>query len=292
MSHGETSHWIPLEFESETDLSVPSEMLRNLGDAGRRAEGVAFRTALKLAIERDVIPRLILAERQKLDFRPLKHTITTRDINRFKNALLREELNDCASYVEALRESGVSRPAIYLELFAPVARQLGELWDSDALSFFEVSIATGRLQSMLNRIASVAEEIDGRDSNHRIALAAAPGEQHALGLSVLIEFFHMAGWYVAGGAVMETGAELSAAVENEWFGIVGLSASTEANALLLKADIAAVRQSSRNRRIAVIVGGHGFDDHPEISLSIGADGLATDGSKAVEEAERLLGGER
>ena len=179
-----------------------------------------------------------------------------------------------------------------MSFFAPVARQLGELWDSDALSFFEVSIATGRLQSMLNRIASAAEETDVRDANHRIVLATAPGEQHALGLSVLIEFFHMAGWDVAGGAAVETGAELAAAVENEWFGIVGLSASTEANARLLKADIAAVRKSSRNRRIAVIVGGHGFDNHPEISRSIGADGLSTDGATAVEEAEKLppLGG--
>jgi methanogenic corrinoid protein MtbC1 len=279
-------------YDVETHRSAPSEVLRGLGDAGRRAEGVAFQTALKLAVEREVIPRLIVAKKAELDRRPVgvvvERSITAREVDQFQHAVVRENLDDCAGLVEKLRDAGVSRHSVYLGLFAPVARHLGALWESDDLNFVDVSIGIGRLQSLLNRMSDDANAAAMLDAEHRIVLAAAPGDQHGLGLSVVTEFFRMAGWHVAGGASLDTGRELESMVGDTWFGVVGLSASTEDKAQLLKADIAALRRASRNQRIAVLVGGHGFDVHPELSRDIGADGLAVDGAQAVEEAERLL----
>lgn len=280
------------QYEAELESSPASEVLRGLGDAGRRAESVAFRTALKLAIEHEVIPRLIVAEKPELDPRPvglvLERSVTLQEIDQFQEAIIGDGLDNCAAFIEQLRESGVSRHSVYLGLFAPVARHLGELWDSDDLNFVDVTIAMSRLQSLLNRLSGEAGAAEFLDQKHTIVLAAAAGDQHALGLSVVTEFFRMAGWHVAGGAMLDTGPELVSTVGKTWFGVVGLSASTEDKAQLLKADIAELRRASRNRRIAVLVGGHGFDSHPEISREIGADSLATDGATAVAEAERLL----
>lgn len=278
-------------YEAEPESSPASDVLRGLGDAGRRAESVAFRTALKLAVEHEVIPRLIVAEKPKLDPRPVglvvERAVTLQEIDQFQDAIIVDGVDTCADFIEKLRETGVSRHSVYLGLFAPVARHLGELWDSDDLNFVDVTIAMSRLHSLLDRLSGEAGG-EFLDQKHTIILAAAAGDQHALGLSVVTEFFRMAGWHVAGGATLDSGPELASMVGESWFGVVGLSASTEDKAQLLKADITELRRASRNRRIAVLVGGHGFDSHPEISREIGADSLAMDGATAVAEAGRLL----
>jgi len=291
MSEGE--HRSRRRFEADSPFSSASEVLRTLGEAGRRAEGTAFRTALKLAIEREVIPRLIVAEHQEAHRKAVglvvERAITAREIGRFQESVVHDDLEQCAGFVEGLRESGVSRHSVYLGLFAPVAKHLGEAWESDDLNFVDVSIGLGRLQTLLNRLSLDDDAvIPTTDSQHRIVLAAAPGDQHGFGLQMVTEFFRMAGWEVAGGSAMDTGPELSKLVSDTWFGVVGLSASSEDKAQRLKADIVDLRRSSKNRRIAILVGGNGFQAHPEISRDIGADALASDGAGAVAEAERLL----
>ena len=52
--------------------------------------------------------------------------------------------------------------------------------------------------------------------------------------------------------------------------------------------IRAIRRSSLNRNIGVLVGGPIFVAHPELVARVGADATAIDGGQAALQAENLL----
>ncbi|MEE4236169.1 MAG: cobalamin-dependent protein [Anderseniella sp.] len=207
----------------------------------------------------------------------------------FRSLLLDGDTFDCIGFVEQLRCKGVALPEIYLDLFTPVANDLGNQWKADELSFIEVTKAVGKLQSLVHEIGCGDQTCSPLDAGHRIVFASAPGEQHVLGILIISRMFEMEGWHVAGGASLQAGDELNSVVRSEWFGVVGLSASTEHRALNLKQAIADLRESSLNKSISVVVGGTAFAHHPEICPEIGADALATDVRDAIVKAEALLG---
>ncbi|MGB7205854.1 MAG: coenzyme B12-binding protein, partial [Anderseniella sp.] len=65
------------------------------------------------------------------------------------------------------------------------------------------------------------------------------------------------------------------------------SASTEERAFELEEAIKSIREASSNPGISVLVGGYGFSKHPEISDSIGADGVADGADEALIKARRM-----
>lgn len=216
------------------------------------------------------------------------HHPTRDDRNRFEVIVLYSDTFDCFSFVSALRERGVSLPDIYLGLFQPVAEHLGQRWEEDSLSFVEVTRAIGLMQTLVRTLGADGKTPHPIDAAHRIALASPSNEQHALGMLIVSQLFEMEGWEVEGGSQLVAGQPLNNLVHDEWFGVVGLSASSEESARRLKSVIDDLRQASVNESISVIVGGQGFANHPELSDEVGADGLATDAMDAIAKAEQLL----
>jgi methanogenic corrinoid protein MtbC1 len=206
----------------------------------------------------------------------------------FKSLLLQGDTFDCIAFIEKVRSRGVTLSNIYLELFAPVANELGNQWKADSLSFLDVTRAVGKLQSLVHAIDYDQPTSRPIEPGHRIVFSSAPDEQHVLGILIICRLFEMEGWDVAGGAGFQAGDELTDLVQNEWFGVVGFSASTEQRALRLKQTITDLRESSLNKSISVLVGGTVFAHNPEICTEIGADAVALDVSDAIAKAEMLL----
>ena len=77
-------------------------------------------------------------------------------------------------------------------------------------------------------------------------------------------------------------------VASEWFDVVGLSLGAEIHLDALKQCIGAVREVSRNRDIAVIVGGPVFGARPECVAQVGADAMASNGLEAPVLAEQAV----
>ena len=268
-----------------------------------------LRSILSQVVRTEIVPQLIVAEKSALgalwpnsDRLPANDETSALGESRaapamrpsafereqFEVIVLYRDTFDCFAFVGALRDRGISLTDIYLGLFQPVAQHLGQRWSEDSLSFLEVTKAIGQIQTMVHALGSGEVKPHPVDQAHRIVLASRPEEQHALGMLVLSQLFEMQGWEVEGGSHLKTGRQLDDLVHNQWFGVVGLSASSEEGARQLKASIDSLRESSMNNSIAVIVGGNGFIEHPEISDEIGADGVAVDGLEAVGKAEQLL----
>ncbi len=247
---------------------------------------------LARTIEQEIIPRLMLAHRTLAEpvSRPVAigQPITLEDVKHFAKLVLSQDEDLAFGSIQAFRVRGVSVEKIYLDLLAPTARYLGDLWDEDLCSFTDVTVGLGRLQRVLRELSpafgvSVGHPAQGR----RILLLPSPGEQHTFGLVMVAEFFRRAGWDVTGGA-WAAGADPAALVAAEWFDVVGFSLGSESHLDSLAASIRAVRHATCNHDIAVLVGGPLFGERPDYLARVGADGMTIDGREAPALAERLI----
>lgn len=274
--------------ESRTDfgpIAKPRLVARSDGAEQRLAR--LFRT-----IEVEVIPRLVLARcaaPESPGDRVSAGTVpAVREVAEFAGLVLTKETEAASAYVEALRARGTSVETLYLDLLAPAARQLGELWTADILSFTEVTLGLCRLHQVLHELSpAFRSEAAQPEHGRRALLAPVPGEQHSFGLIMVAEFFRRAGWDVWSGPPASS-ADLARVVRSKWFAVVGLSVSCDGRLDALASAIRVIRRASRNRAIGVLVGGPVFVEHPELVTLVGADATATDGRQAALQARNLL----
>jgi MerR family transcriptional regulator, light-induced transcriptional regulator len=249
------------------------------------------RAQLALTIETEVIPRLMLAHQQPAAL--ARHADRPAAIDpgttvEFARIVLTNDFSVIATYVEALRASGITLETLCLDLLAPTARQLGEMWEADLCDFTDVTLGLWRLQQVMREFMETNPgDGESRLRGLRALLVPAPGEQHTFGLAMVMEFFRRAGWDVCAGPGATVG-ELRAMVSDDWFDVVGISVGVGSRLDLVASCIRAIRKSSRNPHVGVIVGGRAFNDHAERIVEIGADALVTDGPHAPLHAEHLL----
>lgn len=243
-------------------------------------------------IEVEIIPRLVLARRRLPDGAVAgaagELAPCGEDVTELAGLVLGSDVTLASSFVDTMRTRGTSVETLYLDLLAPAARHLGDLWTADVCDFTQVTVGLGRLQRMLHELGpGFRDETEHRESGRRALLVPLPGEQHTFGLSMVTEFFRRASWDVWSGALPAM-ADLARMVREEWFAVVGFSVSSERGLDTLAATIRAVRRASCNRGIGILVGGPVFIEHPDYVALVGADATAMDGRQAVAQAHNLL----
>ena len=248
-------------------------------------------TRLVKTIEGEIIPRLLLSDQANiLSGRrlPGADALTPDDVQEFGGLILALDHTRAYTFVEHKRARGQSLESIIMDLMAPTASYLGELWKADRCSFTEVTVGLSRLRQML-RDLSPEFESDAPERRHgrRALLLATPGEQHTFGLFVVEAFFRREGWDVSGGQI-DSAEEIAHLVDRQWFAIAGFSLSSELFIDRLASLIRVVRRHSCNRDIGVLVGGPLFIEQPELAERVGADAFAADGRAAVIDARVLL----
>jgi methanogenic corrinoid protein MtbC1 len=249
------------------------------------------RTPLQKTIEEQVIPRLMLVHRGAMPADPTPAggpgRIPAAELGQLAQLIMARDGDEAFAYVQRLRAAGMSLDALYLDLLAPTARMLGDLWTADLCDFTDVTVGLWRLQQMVHKLSpGVVDEGDGKVRQRRLLLVPEPGEQHTFGLIMVAECFRRDGWDVWDGPVASR-EELVSLVRREAFSVVGLSLGCESRLDAVAKTIRLVRKASRNPRVAVLVGGQPFIGHPERVVLVGADATAVDGQQAVFQANAL-----
>lgn len=270
-----------------SDSGQPEDVRSALGwDEGRLS-------SLAKTIEREIIPRLVLAHRSPTASLPtiadtLGRVPTEQDVVEFTEVVLKQGSDAVGAFVDRIRGQGVSLESVFLQLLAPAARRLGEMWTEDRCDFTQVTLGLWRLQCVLHDLSPAFESTAGGNSGERrILLATMPGEQHSFGVDIVAEFFRRAQWDVL-EAPAATAAELVELVKRDWFGLVGVSMCAERHTDALRTLVRNLRKASKNESMGIIVGGVVFNEHPELVKTVGADGTAPDGPSAVVMAQSLL----
>jgi methanogenic corrinoid protein MtbC1 len=259
---------------------------------GRGGSGRYRSAGLARTIEGEIIPRLVLAQRASAsDAESLRRDPLVLDdshVEQLAELLITGDGSIPQAYVDSIREQGVSLGAIYLDLLAPTARRLGEMWREDRCSFFEVTLGLCGLHQVLRGLAPGT--VQGRRDaalERRVLLVPAPGEQHTFGLVMVGEFFRRSGWDVR-FETPETVGDLSRLVRGEWFAIVGMTVGCETPLKCVAPAILAARRASCNRALGVMVGGSLINARPGLVSLMGADATAGDGRRAVQQAENVV----
>jgi methanogenic corrinoid protein MtbC1 len=236
-------------------------------------------------LETDVIPRLV---RQHREAPGSDHgQPSPQELMAFVQALIAEDDESTDHVIQALRHRGVPVGAVYVDLLAPAARELGAMWEQDRVDFATATVSLGRLQRLMRQLSpDFGREVEHPFHGRRVLLTQPEAEQHMFGLSMVAEFFRREGWDVLGG-VAGVGVEAVAWVRRDWFDVVGFSIGSEVGLPWLRDTIAAVRLASRNPSLVVLVGGPLFSLHPERAFEVGAD-ATTDGRSAPALAESLV----
>lgn len=253
-------------------------------------QAVVQHDALVRTVEQQVVPRLVLAQRAARRSGPGgAGGLGAGGIAEFAALVLRHDVAAALSYVASLRARGLGAETLYLDLLAPTARRLGDLWVEDTCSFAEVTVGVLRLQQVLHGLSPAFQAETERRTAHAPCALLVPviGCQHTFGIAMVADFFRRAGWKVWTGAIASRN-DLAAMVRARAFDVVGFSASCERHLDGLASCIRAVRRASCNRAVGVMVGGPVFIEHPQAAVLVGADATAADGRQAPVQAQALL----
>ena len=237
-------------------------------------------------LQTEIIPRLMLVHRvaDKSYDEPLRRPIE-KDVSEFSRLLAQESLEQAKHFVRALISQGISVETIFMDVFAPAARQIGKHWEDDRLTFTEVTIALSRLQCLVRELGVTSDPFTGQWKHDRIvALSPAPGEQHILGILLVEELLRRAGWEV----LCETSTTIVELVRTSTVAVVGFTASDAKRIDALTDLIRKVRAASRNPKLFVMVGGPCFANNRELVKRVGADATAADAREAVRTVHNYL----
>ncbi len=247
--------------------------------------------SLLTLVQAEIIPRLMSAHRDPRQTSLSANNISRDEIIAFTQALLAQDVAAANVIVAELREDGCTIDAIYLQLLAPSARYLGELWEADTCNFSEVTLCLWRIQTMLYDLSpafqSDAAQRAAAPIERRILIANLPGHQHTLGVSMLSEFFRREGW-VTLTIPSPQPREIQDSLSTDWFDVLALSAGTDREIDDLQKTVQAARKTSRNPRLAIMVGGALLLRRPELVSIVGADGTADDADSALTMATNLV----
>jgi len=212
---------------------------------------------------------------------------TTREITRFADCAVAGNTQALTDAINVARKMDVEFADIWLGLLQPAARLLGERWATDMCNFATVTLAMCQLHSLVRTYSPLFTAVPtGPVLAHRVLLTPAGDEQHSFGCVMLSEFLRREGCDVTLGPF--AGARgLQSAVRHGSFTIVGFSLSCESKLGALAKQIATVRRASKNPAVAILVGGHVFNEHPELVSRVGADWTARDAREAVGLLRRL-----
>lgn len=181
---------------------------------------------------------------------------------------------------EAL-ESDMSFDSLCETRLAPAARYLGHLWELDAMSFADVTLAANRLFGILRTLAH--RPLPRTDAPFAV-FAAPPGEEHVLGVTMAAERARGAGWDVALLVGLDHEA-LVTRIAGLAPDVIGLALASERALLPLTRLVVALRVVAPASPIVVCGPGVARVAGPVV----GVDAMSTDFDSAMAALTRLAG---
>lgn len=271
---------------SSMDLDQPTS-------GASASRGDAYAAQIARAIEADIIPRLMMVYRSDPVKAPVVErvvpTVSISDVEALAQAVMDPSPAPGRHDINRHLDAGLPVDQLLLNLLAPTARRLGELWTEDRCDFTAVTIGLCRLQDYLRDLSM--EPTGFREpppTGVRVLLSIAPGEQHTFGILMVEEFFRRAG-HIALSLFPRSANDLLRAVRANAYDVVGLSASCDESLNRMADLIRTIRRESLRPDPLIVVGGPIFAADPTRATWVGADVYAVDGASALLEVGKRMG---
>lgn len=235
------------------------------------------------SIAREVVRRLAFRMPRATDSTNLP---TQSEIDLLCAALLAADNSAADRIILAARRDGVQVETIYLGYVASAARQLGQMWEDDRVSFVDVTLASGRLYRIIRGLRHIVASSIVGDRYQRPALfALVPGETHTLGIEMATDLFRREGWDVDMSVGLAHDALLEQCEERSYRAIV-LVAHSDRMIEPLTRLVLALRITQPLAH--VVVAGNILSHFPDITQLVGADAVMQDIETAVGTLRAVL----
>jgi len=267
-------------------IAAPLDRVRRKSAIGKLDPGDSVNTI----IESEIIPRLLMAHASGTPRGKARRAraIDPDDAARFAMLPLRLEAASLLEEVHAFIANGASVETICLDLLAPAARKLGEMWESDKCDFLDVTMGLWRLQEVMREIAARSPAALGSLRPVRSALfSPMPGDHHNFGTLMIEEVFARGGWQ-SEALIKPERRELLDRLARQPFNLVGLTLARDCPGAAVSNLIKAMRNVSANPHIIVLVGGRMINENTDLAVQVGADGTGRDALGALQLAEDLV----
>ncbi len=182
-------------------------------------------------------------------------------------------------------DGGMPVRDVYLNVFQPVQREIGRLWQTKAISVAHEHYATAVTQLIMSEL------FPRIISSERIGLnmisTCIGGELHEVGIRMVSDFFEMAGWdtrHFGANTPMES---ILGVMQESHVSVAALSATMLVHVRAIHRLITQIRTHGFDDTV-ILVGGYPFNLDGSLWQKVGADGCAVDAPSAVGEAERLV----
>jgi methanogenic corrinoid protein MtbC1 len=207
---------------------------------------------------------------------------------RYLDALLGTDRRTACQMVVDAAADGVPIRDLYLHVFQPCLREIGQLWHAHEISVAREHYCTAAAQLAMSQLYPY---IVRTPRNGRRLIATCVGDElHEVGIRMVADFFEMDGWdTVYLGANTPAEAILRGLAESRC-DLLAVSTTITAHIHETADLITRVRLSKPGRGIKVIVGGYPFNVSPGLWRQVEADGYAHDANEATTVANRLLAG--
>jgi methanogenic corrinoid protein MtbC1 len=202
---------------------------------------------------------------------------------RYLAAVLAGRRRDAFALVDGAVDEGLGIRALYLDVFQPVLREVGRLWQENRITVADEHLATAITQAAMARLYDRVFVADGAAGPLLVA-ACAEQERHELGLRMICDVLELEGWDTVYLGASVPADNLVALVMERRPAVVALSAAIAPHLPRVRETIGAIRRALPEGGPVIAVGGRAFADDPGLGERLGADLTARD---AIEAATRL-----
>lgn len=198
-------------------------------------------------------------------------------VERLCYALISDDHEEGQRFIENVYDAGATLEAIYLSYLAEAAHILGEWWENDDASFYEVSIGTSRIYAIMRGLSHLFTPTRPVEVKSAV-FASIPGETHNLGIRMAADLFGREGWdidLIVGKDHDDLVSEIVASHCN----IIGLSAGGAHSVAALARLVVALRISKP--RATIVLSGQIANEAKDAVDALGLDGVVTDIPSAI-----------
>ena len=216
-------------------------------------------------IKSDVIPRLLDAQSDSESSVPALPLNS--DVQALAAFLRRNEPTAANDLIVDLVKKGMSAERVIIDLFAPTANLIGEMWADDDCTFTDVTVVLARLHLLTRELGIALRPLSVPNAAGYLAvLSPAPGEQHIFGLTIVEQFL------VANGVdvLWTSPTAIVELVQTRFVHVVGFTMSQPERVEALAELVGEISSESKNPDLATLVGGRCFVEDLELAERVDA----------------------
>jgi len=198
--------------------------------------------------------------------------------------MLHGDYHACSAIAEEVVKSPAELAEFYLQVLQPCMVEIGNLWESGAISAAQEHLATAIVHRMTARLYT--QQVMSNPSKGKAIITASENELHDVGARFVADMLEMNGWQVAYLGANTPRNDLLHMIRDVQPDLLGLSVVMPFNLVDASLAIADIRKDGELHKTRIMVGGPAFLFAPDLWRQIGADGIAMDGGAAVTLADR------